>query len=132
MALPAGPTTLAKVKARLGIAEADEANDLEIVDHVDAVNELVNPIPIAADHDLALAAHVAAVTQLPNAPRIVAGLAEDAVAHPSRAVLGATMLAFRIYRRRNSASGIEAFGSDGAVYTQRNDPDIAQLLGLGA
>lgn len=50
---------------------------------------------------------------------------------PDRIVSGATMLAARLFRRRNSPAGVEAFGSDGAVYVSRNDPDIAQLLGLG-
>lgn len=47
-------------------------------------------------------------------------------------VHGANMLAARLFRRRNSPSGVEAFGSDGAVYVSRNDPDVAQLLGLGS
>lgn len=45
--------------------------------------------------------------------------------------LGAIMLAGRVYRRRNSPAGVEAMGELGPVYVQRNDPDIAQLLGLG-
>jgi hypothetical protein len=45
--------------------------------------------------------------------------------------LGATMLAGRLYRRRNSAEGVATFTTDGAVYVQRNDPDIALLLELG-
>lgn len=44
---------------------------------------------------------------------------------------GANMLAARIYRRRMSPAGVESFGELGAVYVQRNDPDIAHLLGLG-
>lgn len=44
---------------------------------------------------------------------------------------GALMLCARLYRRRNSAAGYEAFGGEGAVYVRRNDPDIAQLLELG-
>lgn len=50
---------------------------------------------------------------------------------PTRIVQGATMLGGRLYRRRNSPGGVEAFGTDGAVYVQRTDPDIAQLLQLG-
>lgn len=45
---------------------------------------------------------------------------------------GATMLAARIYRRRNSPAGVESFGELGPLYVQRNDPDIAILLGLGS
>lgn len=46
---------------------------------------------------------------------------------------GATMLAARVYRRRNSPNGVESFGSEvaGAVYTRSSDPDIAQLLEIG-
>jgi hypothetical protein len=44
---------------------------------------------------------------------------------------GATMLAARLYRRRNSPEGVATFTSEGAVYVQRNDPDVAMLLELG-
>jgi hypothetical protein len=47
-------------------------------------------------------------------------------------VLGATMLAARLYRRRNSPEGVATFTAEGAVYVQRNDPDVAMLLGLGS
>jgi len=47
-------------------------------------------------------------------------------------VHGATMLAARLFRRRHSPAGVETFGAEGAVYVQRNDPDVAMLLGLGA
>lgn len=50
---------------------------------------------------------------------------------PSNLAHGATMLAARVWRRRNTPSGVEAFGELGPVYVQRNDPDIALLLGLG-
>lgn len=45
--------------------------------------------------------------------------------------MGGVMLAARIYRRRNSPAGVESFGEMGPVYVQRNDPDIALMLGLG-
>jgi hypothetical protein len=45
---------------------------------------------------------------------------------------GAVMLAARVFRRRNSPAGVESFGELGPIYVQRNDPDVAQLLGLGA
>lgn len=53
----------------------------------------------------------------------------DQVAH---IVQGATMLAARLYRRRNTPDGVTAFSDAGPVYVQRNDPDVAQLLNLGA
>jgi hypothetical protein len=46
--------------------------------------------------------------------------------------LGAAMLAARLYRRRNSPEGVATFTAEGAVYVQRNDPDIGMLLGIGA
>lgn len=46
--------------------------------------------------------------------------------------VGATMLAARLWRRRNSPEGVATFTADGAMYVQRNDPDIAMLLGIGA
>jgi hypothetical protein len=51
---------------------------------------------------------------------------------PPRQVLGATMLAVRLYRRRDSPAGVATFGAEGAAYVTRNDPDVAQLLGIGA
>lgn len=45
---------------------------------------------------------------------------------------GANMLAARLYRRRNSPAGVESVSELGAVYVQRNDPDVAMMLGIGA
>lgn len=56
--------------------------------------------------------------------------AEGAV-WPADVATGATMLAARVWRRRNSPAGVETFGELGPLYVQRNDPDIAMLLGLG-
>ena len=44
------------------------------------------------------------------------------------ATTGALMLAGRLYRRKNSLSGVEALGDTGALYVARTDPDIARLL----
>lgn len=44
---------------------------------------------------------------------------------------GAVLLTSRLWRRRQSPAGVEAFGDLGAVYVSRTDPDVAQLLGLG-
>ena len=51
---------------------------------------------------------------------------------PASRDLGATMLAARLYRRRNSPEGVATFTAEGAVYVQRNDPDVALLLGIGS
>jgi hypothetical protein len=47
-------------------------------------------------------------------------------------VQGANMLAVRLVNRRNSPAGVAAFGAEGAAYVQRNDPDVAMLLGIGS
>jgi hypothetical protein len=70
-----------------------------------------------------LGATIAAVNEL--VPRM-------ATTPRSAQTLGAMMLAARLYRRRNSPEGVATFTSDGAVYVQRNDPDVAMLLGLGS
>lgn len=44
--------------------------------------------------------------------------------------LGATMLAARLYRRKDSPGGMAEFGTEGAAYVSGNWPDVAMLLGL--
>lgn len=51
---------------------------------------------------------------------------------PQDVALGARMLAGRLWRRRNSPAGVEAFTGEAVAYVQRNDPDVALLLGMGA
>jgi hypothetical protein len=47
--------------------------------------------------------------------------------------LGALMLASRLWRRRNSPAGIEAFSEvGGASYVSRYDSDVARLLRIDA
>lgn len=75
------------------------------------------------DYVTKLAATVDAVNAL--VPRM-------ATTPPEAVALGATMLAARLYRRRNTPEGVATFTNDGAVYVSRNDPDVALLLGLGA
>lgn len=45
--------------------------------------------------------------------------------------LGATMLAARLHRRRNSPEGVQ-LTTDGALYVARTDPDVARLLRIDA
>lgn len=45
---------------------------------------------------------------------------------------GATMLAARVHRRRNSPAGVETLGDMGPTYVSRYDPDLEMLLGFGA
>lgn len=46
------------------------------------------------------------------------------------AQLGATMLAARLHRRRNSPAGIETVTEAGVGYVARGDSDVARLLGI--
>jgi hypothetical protein len=101
-----GPTTVALVKEHLAIT--DDRDDARIGRAVDAVNRLVRCWPCsevavdAADWD------------------------DD-----SDVVHGATMLAARYFRRKNSPSGVEQVATTGPVYVARNDPEVSQLLQLG-
>jgi len=99
-----GPTTLDAVKLQLAIT--DDRDDDRITAQVVAVNRMVRTWRCST----------AAVGQ---------------VEWPADIVLGATLLAARFFRRKNSPAGVEAMGSQGAVYVMRSDPDVAQLLQLG-
>jgi hypothetical protein len=101
-----GPTSRALVKVQLSIAADDTRDD----DRLDAI--------------------VAAVNNLVRGMR-VSEAAVGATEWPAKIVQGATMLAARLFRRKNSPAGVEAFGQLGGAYVMRNDPDIAQLLQLG-
>lgn len=99
---PPGPATAARVAKSLKVAEgSDDFEELEVT--VAAVN---------------------AVVRRWHVPRANGSWRDDHV-------LGAEMLARRLWRRRNSPEGVATFTSDGAVYVQRNDPDVALLLQLG-
>lgn len=100
-----GPASLEAVKVQLSIE--DDRDDARLEPIVAAVNAMVRTWPVAGDLD-----------------------ADGAFA--PYCVLGACMLAARLYRRKNSPAGVESFGSLGAAYVMRNDPDIAQLLQLGS
>jgi hypothetical protein len=80
-------------------------------------------MPAGTESEDKVAAEVAAVNAL--VPRMATTPA-DAQS------LGARMLAARLYRRRSSPEGVATFTADGAAYVQRNDPDIAMLLGIGS
>lgn len=100
-----GPTSLPAVKAALAITDTDD--DTELAEIVGAVNNIVRTW---------------AVSQA----------AVGAEEWPPRLVRGSTMLAARLFRRKGSPAGVEAFGSLGGAYVMRTDPDIAMLLQLGA
>lgn len=104
-----GPTSDAAVKAYAGIT--DDADDARLVPIVAAVNTLVRDLPVVAN----------------------IALTDDVVTpFPDPVTQGATMLAARLLRRHNSPDGVATFAEQGPVYVQRNDPDIAMLLRLGA
>lgn len=112
MALPAdGPATLGNVKTHLGIAAEDSTDDDLIQESVDAVNAKVRTWRCSS-------------------------VGEDRPDwdHPEAAavVRGSTMLAARLHRRKDTPDGVTAFAGDAPVYVQRQDPDVAMLLGLGA
>lgn len=79
-----------------------------------------------ADEDAILDVIVTAVTSVIEAMPDVPRTAEGAWAQQTH--LAALMLASKLYRRRNSPNGIEAFTDNGAAYVARYDPDIARLL----
>jgi len=109
LVLPADePTTVEAVKAHLSITDATDDGALAPV--VGAVNYLIRHLPVAST---AKAETV------------------EAAVWPADVKLGATLLAARLWRRRNSPEGVAAFGADGPVYVQRNDPDVAMMLALG-
>lgn len=55
----------------------------------------------------------------------------DAAPWPARITEGATMLAGRLWRRKDTPGGVAVLGDGGPVYVRRNDPDVALLLQLG-
>lgn len=98
-----GPATKDQVKVDLSLTTATDDGAIDLV--VAAVNALVRSWPVGQ----------------------VEG--DD---WPANVTRGANMLAARLFRRRNTPSGVEAFGDLGPVYVMRNDPDVAMLLKLGA
>lgn len=115
--LPVGPATEATVRDLLGLAESDDLQNPSLELAINAANVFVSRLPIVVDDLLA-------DVDLVNPP------AEFAWTHD--VVQGSTMLAARIFKRRNSTEGVAAFGDQGAIYVQRNDPDVAMLLRIGA
>lgn len=113
--LPAGPATEARVRHWLGIATTDTLNDSELELAINAVNEMIIGWPCAE----------AFLAGLPPVDE------REDIAWPWRLATGATMLAAKIFSRRNSTEGVATFGVEGVAYVIRNDPDIAVLLNLG-
>lgn len=110
------PTTLDLVKVQLGIGDNDDDGRLQPI--VDAVNRVVRRLPVAEG--------ITGETGDPDADPPV-----PADPWPADVRQGATMLASRLWKRKNSPAGVEALGTDGPLYVRRNDPDIAMLLQIG-
>lgn len=102
----AAVTSVLAIKGRLGIPADDLSEDVDIAGIVDAVDVVVRGLA-ASDR------------------------ARGLEAWPADLTLGATMLGARLHRRRNTPDGVQAFAEGGAVYIQRNDPDVALMLQLG-
>ena len=100
------PTTVDRVKTWLHLPLADTADDPLVQDCVDAVNGWVGRLP-----------WIAALS--------------DPLLWGDQADQGATMLAARLYRRRNTPSGVEGMG-DAVVYLPRRDSDVDMLLRVGS
>lgn len=101
------------MKENLGIDQEDTDDDDKLALNINAANELVAGLRVAQ-----------------------ASIAHADVAAPRpwgyTLVTGATLLASRWFRRSNSPAGVIDLGGEaGVAYVQRNDPDIAQMLGLG-
>lgn len=115
MPLPAtGPIDADDVKALPYVGADLDPVELDRLDNiVAAVNDFVRGLPIAgkARRDTQEAA--------------------DAAPWPARITEGATMLAGRLWRRRDTPGGVAVLGDAGPVYVRRNDPDVALLLQLG-
>jgi len=111
--LPEGPAAEATVKLQLKIAAARDDAELQL-----AIN----------------AANLFAARRTILGSRAVAQGKEqgDGWEWPADLVTGATLLASRLYSRRNSPDGVNEVGDVGAVYVSRNDPDVAMMLGLGS
>lgn len=81
-----------------------------------------------APTDAALAAVCAATVAHVAGLPVVANRPDPAAQWPGTVELGATMLAARLYRRRNSPNGLETITADGVAYVARYDSDIAAML----
>lgn len=91
------------VSTWLGLKPQSVDSTLTVV--VATVNTYVSGLPVLADLD-------------------------DAAPVPADVKQGATMLAARLWRRRNSPSGVETITEAGAQYIARFDPDMSRLLRL--
>ena len=114
--LPVGPATEPVVRALVTVY--DNADDVLLTAAINAVN-----------------VHVQGLRSVDEFVRGLADPIPIATVWPLNLAYGCSLLASRLFSRRNSPEGVSAFTSSadgGAVYIQRNDPDIAMMLGIGA
>lgn len=98
----------------LGVAAADDTQDTAIDLYVAAANAVVRGLP---------------VTDQANTDPAPADWTDPTL---SALVLGANQLAARLYRRKDSPEGVTQIGASDPAYVLRDDPDLAQLLQVGA
>lgn len=92
------------------------------------VPKVLGMLSLTEDESGLVASSVAAVNSLVRGWLAPAPDGEWAPHH----TFGATLLAARMYRRKDSTEGVVAFGQEmGPAYVSRHDPDVAILLGLG-
>ena len=105
--------------------------ELPAVDPAVVAGWLGLPGDPAADDNLTLACRLTTnlVNGLPWVARYTA--ATDPPAWPGGVDEASVMLAARLYRRRNTPSGVESFGESPATYVLRHDPDVARALRIG-
>ena len=98
------PTVLAERVVQWGSLKTATVTDESLLNVCGAVIAYVSALPVVADR-----------------------VSEE----PSEAVyLGMTMLAARLYKRKDTPNGLESFGEWGSSYVSRYDPDVALLLRL--
>lgn len=93
----------------------------------DAVREWLK-LPAGVDDAILVDVVAATNTWCAKLPVVVA-LTDPTADWPPDVTQGTTMLAARLYRRRNTPSGVESF-ADNVVYVPRRDADVASLLHL--
>jgi hypothetical protein len=114
--LVAGLTGPQRLELALYLLGGQELTDLVRTNRMLGRNE---------DDQRALEAVAAVVTLVPT------WKARPAGGWAAHHMLGATMLAARLERRKDAPGGMVDFAEGGAGYVQGNWPDVAMLLGLG-
>lgn len=102
----AEPTTTAIVASTFRINNPTPEESSRLDNIVDAVNAYVRDLPVADK-------------------------ARGATSWPANIVEGSTLLAGRLWRRKDTPGGVAVIDGPVPIFVHRRDPDIALLLGLG-